>query len=286
MIKVLHPGFYASIQDMGRKGYANYGIPFSGCMDSHAAKTANLLLNNNPEDALIEITYGGTSLAFENNTLISITGADFSAKIGNTLIPVNTVFSVKKGDILSFGKRKYGSRTYIGVFGGILSESIYGSRSFYQGVTQMQRLEKGTVLSFSKKSSKVSHSFSHIKVSKSLFQSHNITCYQGPEYSWLSQKQQKQLNNTLFSISNQHSRMGYRLNQEIPNQFTSMLTSAVLPGTVQLTPSGKLIILMRDAQVTGGYPRVLQLTEESICKIAQKTTNDTIQFSIKQHFHN
>ena len=59
-----------------------------------------------------------------------------------------------------------------------------------------------------------------------------------------------------------------------------MLTSSVLPGTVQLTPSGKLIILMRDCGVTGGYPRILQLTETSINRLSQKTTNDTFKFKL------
>jgi len=60
-----------------------------------------------------------------------------------------------------------------------------------------------------------------------------------------------------------------------------MLTSAVLAGTVQLTPSGRLIILMRDCQVTGGYPRILQLSEESINTLAQKTTGDSFSFVLK-----
>jgi len=64
------------------------------------------------------------------------------------------------------------------------------------------------------------------------------------------------------------------------NQLTPILTSGVLPGTVQLTPSGKLIILMRDCQVTGGYPRILQLTESGINSLAQKSTNDKLQFRI------
>ena len=74
--------------------------------------------------------------------------------------------------------------------------------------------------------------------------------------------------------------MGYRLEEPIDNKFGSMLTSAVLPGTVQLTPSGKLIVLMRDCQVTGGYPRILQLTDDAINKLAQKTTNHTFKFKI------
>ncbi|WP_408034063.1 hypothetical protein [Tenacibaculum sp. 1_MG-2023] len=85
----------------------------------------------------------------------------------------------------------------------------------------------------------------------------------GPEVS-LNDVQKQQLEKQIFTISNDNNRMGYRLNETIDNELSSILTSAVLPRTVQLTPSGKLIILMRDCQVTGGYPRILQLTETSI----------------------
>ncbi len=97
----------------------------------------------------------------------------------------------------------------------------------------------------------------------------------------LSAKQKGVFNSTEFAISTNNSRMGYQLNELLENDFSSMLTSAVLPGTVQLTPSGKLIVLMRDCQVTGGYPRVLQLTEKSINSLAQKTTGDSFRFVLK-----
>ena len=75
--------------------------------------------------------------------------------------------------------------------------------------------------------------------------------------------------------------MGYRLEEKVDNNLEPIITSAVLPGTVQLTPSGKLIVLMRDAQVTGGYPRVLQLCEFAMIVLSQKTTGEHVQFVMK-----
>ena len=112
------------------------------------------------------------------------------------------------------------------------------------------------------------------------FKSTTIEVYTGPEYNLLNALPKEQFSKTLFTISKENSRMGYRLQEHIENDLGSLLTSAVLPGTVQLTPSGKLIILMRDCQITGGYPRILQLTESSINNLAQKTTGDTFTFKI------
>jgi len=76
--------------------------------------------------------------------------------------------------------------------------------------------------------------------------------------------------------------MAYQLNERIENNLKPIITSLVLPGTVQLTPSGQLIVLMRDCQTTGGYPRVLQLCEKSISILSQKFTGNTIHFEQKE----
>ena len=83
-----------------------------------------------------------------------------------------------------------------------------------------------------------------------------------------------------FTILEDNNRVGYRLHETIENNLKPILTSAVLPGTVQLTPSGTLIVLMRDAQVTGGYPRVLQLNSFSIDILAQRLSGEEIQFEV------
>jgi len=116
---------------------------------------------------------------------------------------------------------------------------------------------------------------------KAHFTSNTFFCSKGPEFDLLSKAQQQKLLSDEFTISNDNNRMGYRLKEPVENDLKSILTSGVLPGTVQLTPSGKLLVLMRDCQVTGGYPRVLQLTGQSINQLAQKTTSDRIKFELK-----
>ena len=74
--------------------------------------------------------------------------------------------------------------------------------------------------------------------------------------------------------------MAYQIKELINNELKEIITSFVIPGTVQLTPSGKLIILMRDCQTTGGYPRILQLSASSIDKLSQKLMNESIMFKL------
>ena len=106
----------------------------------------------------------------------------------------------------------------------------------------------------------------------------NINVSKGPEFKFLNSDDIFKLSNELFTISN-NNRMGYFFNEDIcPNSF-SIVSSPVIPGTVQLTPSGKLIVLMQDGQVTGGYPRILQLDNLSISVLSQKKQGDKIKFN-------
>jgi len=281
VIAILHPGIYCSVQDQGRFGHTKIGVPQAGCADTYAAKMANALLKNHEKDALIEITFGQGEFKFTSDTYICLTGADFSPKLNGKLIKMQSVFFIKKDSVLSFGKRVYGARVYLSVQGGIQTKTVYGSRSFFDGIAQ-QKLGKGAMLPILPIQKYADNNFSRVRVSEKHFTTIYLPCLKGPEFFKLNQEQQRKLF-TPFSISDDNNRVGYRIKESLENNLCSILTSAVLPGTVQLTPSGKCIILMQDCQVSGGYPRILQLSEIAIARVSQKITGDKIQFVLEDH---
>lgn len=278
MIRVLTAGFYNTIQDLGRTGYRSIGVPSSGAMDFYSAKLANSILNNDKHAALLEITFGSCRLRFDNDCLICITGAHFSAQVNGCNIALNKAYNLSTGDVLSFGKQIYGVRSYLAIKGGFQSEQVLGSRSWYPRITSAKGLTKEMVLPYDLNQGSIPDRTSSVKVNADHFDTKVIPCTKGPEFDLLSESEQAQLLSLMYTIAQANNRMGYKLEEILEHTLPSMLTSAVLPGTVQLTPSGRLIVLMRDSQVTGGYPRVLQLTEQGINRLAQKTTGDRIQF--------
>ncbi len=278
MITVLNPGIYSTIQDLGRVGFAHIGVPISGAMDSHSASIGNQLLNNKKNAAVLEITFGGCKLRFEKAAQISITGADFNPAINGSHVAMNAIIDVKEGSTLTFGKKVFGVRTYIAISGGIQSEEILKSRSLYRGVSTTSLLKKGDIIPYNSNSFIPEKKFSKIKIDANHFSSNTVNCTEGPEFELLSEKQQNAILKTVFTISNNNNRVGYQLKEFVENNLKPILTSGVLPGTVQLTPSGKLIVLMRDCQVTGGYPRVLQLSDDAIAKLSQKIAGDEVRF--------
>ena len=280
MIKVISPGFCSTIQDNGRVGFMEFGVPISGPMDLYSAKLANQIIGNNEQDAVLEITLGKCKLEFKNQIIICVTGADLFPTVNEKKIELNKAIEIHNGDILQFDKPNYGVRSYLSVQGGFQTDVVLKSRSFFKGITNPYIVKKNDILPVKNSSYKVKKHKASVKINNEFFSSQIIEAYEGPEYFLLNTEQKNELNTSLFSISKENSRMGYRLEERIENKIDNILTTSVLPGTVQLTPSGVLIILMRDCQVTGGYPRVLQLTDRAINKLAQKSTGDRLTFKI------
>lgn len=280
MVKVLKPGFYSTIQDFGRIGYQQYGVPYSGVMDRFSASIVNGLLGNNENAAVIEMTMTGATLQFDAETLICLSGANMCPKLNDSEILNDKVVKVNKYDVLSFGKLESGFRCYLGVLGGFETEIIMDSRSMYNGITSKYILIKGDLLKYSESSIKNRKQNARLRINHSHLNTSRIEVFKGPEFDLLSNKQQEKLFSNAFIVSKNNNRMAYQLEEPIENNLDEIITSAVLPGTVQLTPSGKLIILMRDCQTTGGYPRVLQLKESSINVMAQKYAGQTCNFKL------
>ena len=277
MFRVIDAGFFTTIQDTGRFGYRDIGVPVSGAMDAIAANIANSLLENKRDDAVLEITMTGPTLEFEEPTFIALSGSEMSASINGREIKNNEVHKIETGDVLSFGKMENGFRSYLAVKGGLKTKEVLDSRSYFKTLTKINRLKAEDEISYDS-TMDFDAKISHIKT-EPYYKEHKLKVYPGPEFELLEKKYRDQIFATNFTIAKEYNRMAYQLEEIISAPRIPMITSANIPGTVQLTPGGKLIILMRDGQTTGGYPRILQLSETSISILSQKRFGDSISFA-------
>ena len=222
----------------------------------------------------------GPKIEFLVSTSICISGAFMSPTLNTNPIENNSLVVVSKGDILSFGKLILGFRSYLAVSGGIQTEAVMASRSMYHGITAQDRIKKGDELPIFEHNISNKKKFSNVKIDVDYLKWSVMEVYQGPEFFQLSEVQKERLFSGSFTISKENNRMAYQLNEVLKNDLNPIIKSSVLPGTVQLTPSGKLIILMRDCQTTGGYPRVLQLSEQAVGILSQKFTGNSVCFKL------
>ncbi len=284
-ILILAEGMHSSIQDLGRKGYRSFGVPISGAMDKYSAILANKLLNNDEKLPVMEITMIGPKIMFEDHSLMVLTGADMSPEINGLPIKMNHVYEVKTSDVLSFGALKSGARAYLGVKGGFLTENKLKSYSYYEGITLQETVRKGDRLRIASYGNDLELTSSKIKVKSAHFETGKLEVTKGPEFNRLTKMHRELLFSKRFKVGGMNNRMGYQLKNKFPGlKDGEIITSTTIPGTVQLTPSGTLIILMRDCPTTGGYPRILQLTDIAINQLAQKKENDVFKFDLESSF--
>jgi len=277
-LEIIQPGLYTSLQDQGRITGRNWGVPQGGAMDRLSAQRANLLLNNPLDLPVLEITGIGPTLLCHGDGQLSLAGAPISVFKNKKKIENRGLINFQKGDFLKFGNTYKGLRTYLSIRNGFKTKELFGSVSPVTGISASMRLKKGDLLFF--ESAPLLRS-SNARLKKPLlFQDNTIKTNPGPEYDLLSLVQQTILKNIAFNILPSASRMAYPLfpQLEILKHSTSLLTSPVVPGVVQLTPDGQLIVLMRDAQTTGGYPRVLVLSETGINKLGQMGGGNEVVF--------
>ena len=280
MIEVIRPGTQLSLVDLGREGYRRYGVPLGGAMDQRSAMLANSIVGNRMDSAVIEMYQPGHILKFHESADICLTGAIGNYEIDDQKLTMDQVIRVERGSSLKIGVMDVGSRVYLGLRGSIICGQKLGSISALPGYDRAY-LKKGSQLLFESPSDHVDPTATLRR--EPIVLREQIDCYKGPEFQFLSEHMVDHILSSRYVISPQSNRMGYRLNgpQSGDYRHTPILSSGVMPGTVQFLPIGLPLILMRDGATTGGYPRILQIVSQDINRLAQMSPGYSIRFSLK-----
>ncbi|WP_026954332.1 biotin-dependent carboxyltransferase family protein [Algoriphagus vanfongensis] len=277
--KILNTGPGTSIRDLGRSGFASYGVPKSGPADLIAYSWNNLILKNKPGAAQLEIMHPGFKVQFLAPTLISLAGPTAEIKLNKQPIKPHGIHEINYGDYLEIGKFELGAIIYLGIRDGFQSEEVLRSRSQYPGITKRYFVKKSDEIPyFTNQEIPFYPKSSTVKWKTDYLHQETIRVYPGPEWNQLAKIQQKTLLTQPFHVSEMKNSMAVQLDELIPNTLMQMASAPVFPGTVQLTPGGKLLCLLQDCQVTGGYPRLLQVHEEDHGILVQKKPGQCIRF--------
>lgn len=278
--KFLKPGILTTVQDSGRPGLAYYAIPSSGPMDRSAAQLANTLVGNETNAALIEFNLSGGTIHFNNAATIAVTGADMNWQLNGKALELNQTTSIEKDAILKGSYAKDGQRGYLAIKGHISGRKQLGSYSTYGyaslGYNNGKPILKDHILEWESSENETQL----ITLSKKIIND-SISIYRGPEYDLLTGAARKILTKSKYSLSADSNRMGARL-KGAKLEATRPLTEsvAVLPGFIQLTPSGQPIVILQDGQTTGGYPRIAYIKEEQLGNFNQLKTHQEFTFRL------
>lgn len=280
MLKIIRAGMNSSIHDSGRTGWRQYGISYGGVMDHPAMQTANMLVGNAPNSAVLEITLGQFCAEFQRDGWFALTGAGCQAQLDGKPVWTGWRTAVKSGQRLTLSLPLHGMRSYLAIDGGYLIEELMGScstdlKAGFGGFAG-RSLQDGDRLPLGKPQ----RHFRQAAGVRQLLWGNRVRALPGPEYHEFSHESQEAFWRTAWQLNPQSNRMGYRLQGRTLQREASrdMLSHGLLPGVVQVPPGGQPIVLMADAQTTGGYPRIACVIEADLYHLAQLRLGEPVHF--------
>ncbi|HEV2027407.1 MAG TPA: biotin-dependent carboxyltransferase family protein [Candidatus Dormibacteraeota bacterium] len=284
-LRVVRPGLFTTIQDLGRPHAIASGVPPSGAMDRFALRAANLLVGNEEGAAALECTVSGPQLVALHSCLVAISGSDFDPRINGEAAPTWTGIFLSAGDELTFAGRRSGARAYIAVGGGVAGDRWLGSVSTYmlaeRGGMHGRLLAGGDVVSVAGEPS--APAVSGRRLGENLrpdYADHKLRAIAGPHIRRLDAAGRKTLFGSVFKVSRDADRMGYRLEgQGLDASGDELLSFGLVPGAIQVPRSGQPILLMADHQTAGGYPVVATVTSASMPVAAQLLPGNEVSFA-------
>jgi biotin-dependent carboxylase-like uncharacterized protein len=295
-IRVKSPGLLTTVQDTGRFGEYDIGMPPSGAMDVFSYQVGNYLVGNEDDAAGLEITYFGPELEFTEDAIVAVTGAEMPPKINGEEAPTWETLQVREGDVLSFDYLKNGARSYLAVAGGVDVPVFMHSRSTYTliglGGHEGRALKEGDELSLGEAQN------GEAQVGKRVGDDHiphytketELRVIIGLASYRLTEESMREFLNVEWTVTPDADRVGYRyrggelgfVEREQPAGAGSDPANVVdfgYPiGSIQVPGGVEPIVLMNDAVTGGGYATIGTVISADRDRLAQSKTNDKTRF--------
>ena len=287
---VLDPGALSTVQDLGRTGYCSIGVAPSGAMDPLALRIANLAVGNDDDAAAIEFTMTGPTIAFEEDSVVALTGSRFEARVLRAVTgsaferdvdafgsPWHEAFVVRAGETLEIGKTTEGARGYLAVRGGIDEAPILGSRSTQVAAGIGHRLKQGETLVVGP-----SHDspLRRAPTPPEYLREQVVRAIRGPQAEMFTEASVSRLFSESFTVGTRADRTGVRLEGRLLElkAAADIDPEGVVTGAVQVPADGSPIVLCNDRPATGGYAKIAVVFAADMRLLAHAKPGDTLRF--------
>jgi len=291
VFQVLSPGFLTTVQDKGRFGYRSIGMPVAGALDQYSYRVANLLVGNDQDAACLEITFLGPTLRALDSAVIALTGGAFQATLNEQPLPQWQAVEVKENDIITISEAKVGARGYLAVAGGFDVPMVMGSRSTYIrgkiGGFQGRPFQAGDELEVGLPLREPRHYIGKFIPSEYIpkYNASGIVTLRvimGPQENCFSQKGLQDFLMSTYTVTSESDRMGCRLGgtsvEHLSKDHAQIISDGIPLGAVQIPGDGMPIIMLADAQTTGGYPKIATVCTVDLPLVSQCKPGDEVHF--------
>ena len=280
---VQNPGIYSSVQDQGRSGWAKYGVPSGGVFDQVSSRLVNWLVGNPADASTIETTGAGFEFVTEGEGTIAITGGSGDWLINEEVLEMNVSIPLSGKNHFKLRSVNHGFRSYIGINGLMDLPDWLDSKSPLKAsntfIPHSSFLRKGNDIIITSE-----QPFEHRRLPEELeyhFTERQVIRFiPGPEYDLFGEDLIKTFSESTYRLSPISNRMGLRLEGTALDitSISEMISSGILPGTIQINNKGLPMVLGPDAQTIGGYPRLGVVARIDFSRLSQLRPGDTISF--------
>jgi biotin-dependent carboxylase-like uncharacterized protein len=262
-------------------------------MDQKAMRLANLLVNNSPEEAVIEMTYLGATLEFTCTCMIAITGGYFTPKVNDNEIPMYTSIMINSGDVLQLGFATDGCRAYLAIAGGLNILKVLGSKSTNLkcniGGFHGRKLASGDCIPLCEPKYRVNDIGNRSLLKNKFIQSYRneikskeitVRVILGPQKDYFTEGGISTFLTETYTITNETDRMGCKL-EGTPVGYHStvdIISDGIPLGGIQIPPNGKPIVMLADRQTTGGYAKIGTVISVDLPKFVQRKPGEKVRF--------
>lgn len=280
-IRILEPGLLTTVQDLGRPGVASVGVAVSGALDRAALRTANRLLGNPEGAAGLEVTMGGLRAVAERDLWVSVAGAWGVVRLDGREIDPYQAHAWPAGAELHLDWFVHGARGYIAARGGVDAPHALGSRAtdLLAGLGPAA-LRAGDVVGVRDEVSAPIPVAPPAAWGAPHDDELELELAPGPRADWFAPAALEALFNAVWTVSNHADRVGARLDGPalVRVRGGELASEGMVPGALQVPPSGRPTILLADGPVTGGYPVIAVVTDASLDLVAQARPGTRIRF--------
>ena len=287
ILRVQSPGLHTTVQDLGRDGFADVGVPPSGALDAVALRLANALVGNEPNAAALEILVSGPTLEVIADLVhVAFVGGTAGISVQDAhhrnIAPGRSVH-LRRGDVLKAGMIAGSSCAYIAIAGGISVPRVLGSASTYTrgtlGGFEGRPLRAGDVLPGETSDS----SRGELELAAPLDADFDapIRVVLGPQDDHFTQAAIEAFFAGAYTVSAQADRMGFRLEGPVlaHTHGYNIVSDGIVSGSIQVPGSGQPIVLMRDYQTIGGYPKIATVISPDISRLGRRSPGAKVRFA-------
>ncbi len=284
---VIAAGFHPTVQDLGRFGAQNLGVPVSGALDPIALRLANALVGNREGEAALELRLLGPTLeVLTDSVRITLVGTDAPIEVLGTVgrvVAPGRALRLFKGQRFRIGAIKDTACAYLAVEGGFDLPTPFGSKSTYVrsaiGGFQGRALQDGDRLPLSRPEAS-SDALLALPAMPDIYGSGPVRVILGPQADFFTDAAISTFLSAEYDITRDADRMGLRLEgPELAHaRGYNIASDGIATGAVQVPGTCKPIVLLTDHQTTGGYPKIATVISADLPRVGRLRPGTRVSF--------